>query len=63
LSSGVTAKYQNDWNVSLAWTEYFGKAKTFTETLVAGAGSPRQLTFAQSLKDRSYLSFSLSRTF
>lgn len=63
LSIGLKAKYQNAWNASLTWTEYFGKAKTFTETLVAGAGSPRQLTYGQSLKDRSYLSFSLSRTF
>jgi hypothetical protein len=63
VSIGLKAKYQQAWNVSLTYTDYFGKAKTFTETLVAGAGSPRQLTFSQSLKDRSYLSFSLSRTF
>ena len=63
ISIGLKAKYQNDWNVSLTYTDYFGSAKTFTETLVAGAGSPRQLTFGQSLKDRAYLSFSLSRTF
>lgn len=63
LSIGIKGKYQNDWNVALSVTEYFGKAKTFTETLVPGAGSPRQLTFGQTLKDRSYVSFSLSRTF
>jgi hypothetical protein len=63
LSIGLKAKYQQAWNVSLTYTDFFGKAKTFTETLVPGAGSPRQLTFGQSLKDRSYLSFSLSRTF
>jgi len=62
-SIGVKGKYQNAWNVALTYTDYFGKAKTFTETLVAGAGSPRQLTFAQSLRDRAYVSFSLSRTF
>lgn len=63
LSLGLKGKYQNDWNVALSVTEYFGSAKTFTETLVPGTGSPRQLTFGQTLKDRSYVSFSLSRTF
>ena len=62
-SIGVKGTYQNDWKLALTYTDYFGKAKTFTETLVAGAGSPRQLTFAQSLKDRAYVSFSVSRTF
>ena len=62
-SIGLKGKYQNAWNMSLNYTDYFGKAKTFTETLVAGSGSPRQLTFAQSLRDRGYLSASVSRTF
>jgi hypothetical protein len=30
---------------------------------VAGSGSPRQLTFGQSLRDRANLSFTVSRTF
>ena len=62
-SIGLKGKYQNAWNVQLAWTDYFGAAKTFTETLVAGSGAPRQLSFGQSLKDRGYLTFSVSRTF
>lgn len=62
-SIGVKGKYQNDWNLALTYTDYFGEAKTFTETLVTGAGSPRQLTFGQTLKDRAHVSFSLSRTF
>lgn len=62
-SVGLKAKVQNDWNVSLTYNDYFGKAKTFTETLVPGSASPRQLTFGQTLKDRAYLAFSLSRTF
>ena len=60
---GVSGKYQNAWNFSLTYTDYFGKAKTFTETLVPGAASPRQLTFAQTLRDRAYVSFSASLTF
>jgi hypothetical protein len=62
-SIGLKGKYQNAWNVALTYTDYFGKEKTFTETTVAGAGTPRQLTFAQSLKDRAYMAFSVSRTF
>jgi hypothetical protein len=62
-SIGLKGKYQNAWNLALTYTDYFGKAKTFTETLVAGSGSPRQLTFGQSLRDRAYVSFSASRTF
>jgi len=60
---GLKGKYQNAWNFSLTYTDYFGKAKTFTETLVAGSGSPRQLTFGQTLKDRAYVALSASRTF
>ena len=62
-SVGIKGKYQNAWNVSLTYNDFFGKAKTFTETLVAGAGSPRQLSFGQSLRDRAYVAFSASRTF
>lgn len=62
-SLGLKGRYQNAWNFALTYTDYFGKAKTFTETLVAGSGSPRQLTFGQSLKDRAYVSFNVSRTF
>lgn len=62
-SIGLKGKYQNDWNFSLTYTDYFGTAKTFTETLVAGSGAPRQLTFGQTLRDRANVSFSASRTF
>ncbi len=60
---GLKAKYQNAWNFSLTYNDYFGKARTFTETLVAGSGSPRQLSFGQSLRDRAYIAFSASTTF
>lgn len=63
ISIGLKAKVQNEWNVAMSWTDYFGSAKTLTETRVPGQASPRQLTFGQSLKDRAYLSFSVSRTF
>jgi len=62
-SIGLKGKYQNAWNIALTYNDYFGKAKTFTETLVPGSGSPRQLSFGQTLADRAYVSFSVSRTF
>jgi hypothetical protein len=62
-SIGVKGTYQNDWKLALTYTDYFGTAKTFTETLVPGSGSPRQLTFGQSLKDRAYVAFNVARTF
>lgn len=62
-SVGLKGTYQTDWKVALTYTNYFGKPKTFTETLIPGAGSPRQLTFGQTLADRAYVAFSLSRTF
>jgi hypothetical protein len=62
-SIGLKGKYQNEWNVALSYTGYFGDEKTFTENFTPGTGSPRQLTFAQSLRDRAHLTFSVSRTF
>jgi hypothetical protein len=62
-SIGVKAKYRNAWNAALNYADYFGKAKTFTETLVPGSATPRQLSFGQSLRDRAYVSFSVWRTF
>jgi hypothetical protein len=62
-SIGLKGKYQNAWNFALTYSDFFGTAKTFTETLVAGTGSPRQLTFGQTLADRANVSFTVSRTF
>jgi hypothetical protein len=62
-SIGLKGKYQGAWNMALTYSDFFGTAKTFTQTLVPGTGSPRQLTFGQTLKDRANLSFTVSRTF
>ncbi len=62
-SLGLKVKYRNAWNAALTYKNYFGKETTFTETLVPGSATPRQLSYAQSLKDRGYVAFSLSRTF
>ncbi|ROZ78701.1 DUF1302 domain-containing protein [Ramlibacter sp. WS9] len=61
LSIGVKAKYQNTWNVGISYTAFFGSENTFT---VADARTPtRMLSYGQTLKDRNYLSFNVSRTF
>jgi len=62
-SVGVKGTYQNAWKAALTWTDYFGAARTFTRTLIPGSGSPRELTFGQTLRDRGYVAFSVSRTF
>jgi hypothetical protein len=62
-SIGLKGTYQNAWNVALNCTDYLGKAKTYTQKLVQGSGSPRELSFGQSLKDRRYVSLAVSRTF
>jgi hypothetical protein len=63
FSIGIKGKYQNAWNFALTYSDFFGPAKTFTETLIPGSGSPRQLTFGQTLADRANISFTVSRTF
>lgn len=62
-SIGLKGKYQNTWNIALTYNDFFGTVGTFTRTLVPGSGSPRELSFAQTLADRANVSFSVSRTF
>ena len=58
---GIKAKYQNDWNVGLSYTSFFGKENTFT---VTDPRTPsRLLSFGQTLKDRDYIALNVSRTF
>ena len=60
FSVGIKGKYQ-EWNVGLNYTTFFGKENTFT---VTDASTPtRMLSYGQTLKDRTYLSFTASRTF
>lgn len=61
VTLGIKGKYQNTWNIALSYTAFFGSENTFT---VADARTPtRMLSFGQTLKDRNYLSLSVSRTF
>lgn len=58
---GVKGKYQ-DWNFGLNYTAFFGSAQTFT--IADPSTTPtRMLSYGQTMADRNYLSFNLSRTF
>lgn len=60
VTVGVKGKY-HDWNFGLNYTAFFGSARTFT---VTDSSTPtRMLSYSQTLADRNYLSFNLSRTF
>lgn len=63
FSIGLQGKYEQAWTAQINFTHYFGKAATYTQTMVPGSGAPRQLSFGQSLKDRDYVSLSVQRTF
>lgn len=56
LSLGLNGTYLNTWIMSLSFTHYVGKGQP-----VADANG--NLTYAQSLKDRDFLAFSIRRTF
>lgn len=56
INIGLNGTYLNIWNLSLSFTHYFGKAQPI-------ADANGNLTFAQSLKDRDFLAFSIHRTF
>ena len=62
-SLGLKATYQTAWHFALTYNDFFGKAKTFTETLVPGSGAPRQMSFGQTLRDRAFVAFSAWTTF
>jgi len=63
VSFGLQAKYQQVWTFQINYTHYLGSAATYTQTMVPGSATPRQLSFGQSLKDRDYISMSVQRTF
>lgn len=58
LSIGVNAIYRDAWRFSMAYTHYFGPANTFNNANQNGA-----YTWAQTLKDRDFVSASLTYTF
>lgn len=56
INIGLNGTYLNTWNLSLSFTHYYGKGQP-----VADANG--NLTYAQSLKDRDFLAFSIRRAF
>lgn len=60
LSIGLSGVYQQKWNFSLTWTHFLGAAKPGRAPVNAAR---QNYTYGQSLKDRDFLAFSISRTF
>jgi len=59
MNIGVQGLYLDAWRFGLTYTHYYGRA---LPALVPTATLPN-FSYQQALKDRDYLSFSLSRTF
>ena len=62
---GLQGDYQDVWRFGLTYTAYYGKANTFTYSTVdpATGATLNNFSYAQTLKDRNYVSLSLNRTF
>lgn len=56
LTIGINGAYMDAWRFTAAYTHYLGDAKTFLD-------SDNSFSYGQSLKDRDFIAFSLSRTF
>jgi len=56
INIGIKGNYLNTWNLGLTYTHYYGPANTFLD-------ATSNYTFEQSLKDRDFVAFSVSRTF
>ena len=56
---GLQGLYLDAWRVGLTYNHYFGKAAY----ALVGSSAGNEFSYQQSLKDRDYVSFALSRTF
>jgi uncharacterized protein DUF1302 len=62
ITIGLNGVYQNAWNVSLAYTHFFGRADTLISSNPAlAAAAP--FTYGQTLKDRDFVAFTVRRSF
>ncbi len=61
FSIGVNGSYQQDWKFGISYVRFLGAAGTFLKNNPA-TNTPI-LSYAQSLKDRDYLSFNIKRAF
>ncbi len=60
LSFGIKGVYRTVWNAGLNYVKYFGQEETFT--IPHNSATPH-LSFDQTLADRDFISFYISRTF
>jgi len=60
LSIGLKGVYRTVWNAGLSYVKYFGAEDTFT---VPHNSAGPHLSFMQTLADRDFISFYISRTF
>jgi hypothetical protein len=60
LSIGLKGVYRSVWNAGLSYVKYFGAEDTFT---VPHNSPGPHLSFMQTLADRDFISFYISRTF
>lgn len=56
LTIGLNGSYLDGWRFTLAYTHYFGSAKTYLD-------ADNSFSYGQSLKDRDFIAFSLRRAF
>lgn len=63
FSIGLTANYHNTTKASLNFVHFFGKENAFLKPNTSAVPGPFSLSFAQSLRDRDFISFSLQSTF
>lgn len=56
LNIGIKGNYLNAWNLGLTYTHYYGPESTFLD-------ANSNYTYGQTMKDRDFVSFSVSRTF
>jgi len=56
LNIGLKGNYLNTWSLGLTYTHYYGPENTFLD-------ADNHYTFEQSLKDRDFIAFTVSRTF
>ena len=56
LNIGIKGNYLNSWNLGLTYTHYYGPENTFLD-------ADSHSSYGQAMKDRDFVSFSVSRTF
>ena len=63
FSIGLTANYHNTVKAGVNFVHYFGKENAFLQSNVSSVPGPFSLSYAQSLRDRDFISLSIQSTF